>query len=178
MICLPKLIKASKRNMQNLHPEFANPNFCLKSTRRNNCSDDWLSPLRPHPTHTSPSLSQSPVLFFHIPFRHLCRILKCLKLNSHLWSATWFSCNAFSLTPDTSMLCVASLWWFYSNLPLTLPSLLSHSHHHPTHPPRFPVLMRCLLNYPSAFYSIFLSPVRDVNVLVCLIKESGSLLYN
>lgn len=140
-------------------------------THRNNCADDlvnWFlfssSRLSPFPKvhfYTSIYLEDISIL-----------ILKCLiKLRSLFYCLIFLQ---YFLSPSlNTLLCLrshcddstANSPWLH--LPFSSPQLYL-----------FPVLMGGHLNYSSDSYSVFLTPVRDVNVLVCLIKESSTLLYN
>lgn len=155
--------------MQNLGLEFANLNLCLKSAYRYNCVKSWQIPFSCVIPTSLPLPRSSSILPY--TYETSFFIVRCPKLMPFL--VTWFSCNAFALSPATSALGAVSLGRLYSNLSPTSP-FLSHPHCSTL----FQVLTGCNQNYPRAIDSIFLTPIRDVNVLVSLIKESSTLLYN
>lgn len=158
-----------ERNMQNLGFDFANPNIFKIAPQK--WVSRWLvNPLLP----PSPpgSLSQTPVLNFHTPVRHS-------HPNSETSQITFMSllCGLISLHGfyplPTTCLPVASPWRLYSKLSLTPPSLS------PLHCSNLLLdHLGCHLNSASAFPLAVLTPVRNVNILVSLIKESSALLCN
>ena len=174
MIPLPKLSQVlSRKKYAQLRFWLCKPKYLFKIDPQKLVCRWLVNPL----LSTSPpgSLYQTPVLNFHTAIRHLHpnSEMSALMFMSLLCCLIFLQC--FHPLPNTSLLCPlpATRWWLYSKLSLTSPSL-------------YPLpcsnllldLMGCHLSSSRAFYLVFLPPVRNVNILVSLIKDASTLLYN
>lgn len=159
------LVKHAERNKQNLHLESAKLKSLFKISPTEmtvQMAAKSIGPASASPCHPLKVWLQSSI-HPQTPLANseMSQIELALPLLPAFAAMLWTS-------PRLHLHCVLShCGGSTATFPFILPSLSATSL-----PPHFGSL-----NYPSASYSI-LTQMRDMNVLVCLIKESGTLLYN